>query len=142
MGVKAQRTATRATILLVAFLVVLATAFSGVTKALAAAIEVRRHVGAVTPGADAHPSFVVRQTPHLRSSLLRFQSPAEATVPRGRGTNARCPGTVPAALECCWQNRDYRTIIVVAERLPENVLQEDPKLLMWFDQAQTRTGGQ
>lgn len=39
-----------------------------------------------------------------------------------------------------WQERDYATIIAVARRIPENVLQEDPKLLMWFDQALTRMG--
>jgi hypothetical protein len=41
----------------------------------------------------------------------------------------------------CWQNRDYATIIAVAQRIPETVLQEDPKLLMWYDQARTRTEG-
>jgi hypothetical protein len=40
-----------------------------------------------------------------------------------------------------WQDRDYGTIIAVASRIPEDVLQEDPKLLMWYDQAVTRTGG-
>jgi len=39
-----------------------------------------------------------------------------------------------------WQERDYTTIITVARKIPENVLQEDPKLLMWYDQALTRTG--
>ena len=38
------------------------------------------------------------------------------------------------------QGGDYRTIIAVAQRIPEDVLQEDPKLLMWYDQAVTRTG--
>jgi hypothetical protein len=28
----------------------------------------------------------------------------------------------------------------VARKIPENVLQEDPKLLMWYDQAITRSG--
>ena len=41
-----------------------------------------------------------------------------------------------------FRERDYRTIIAVAQRIPENVLQEDPKLLMWYDQALTRTGGE
>jgi len=41
----------------------------------------------------------------------------------------------------CWQRQDYRTIIAVAQRIPEKVLQEDPKLLMWYDQAITRTEG-
>ena len=39
-----------------------------------------------------------------------------------------------------WQDRDYTTIISVARKIPEAVLQEDPKLLMWYDQALTRTG--
>ena len=39
-----------------------------------------------------------------------------------------------------WQDRDYATIIDVAEKTPQNLLQEDQKLLMWYDQAQTRSG--
>jgi len=39
-----------------------------------------------------------------------------------------------------WQDRDYTTIINVARKIPENILQEDPKLLMWYDQALTRAG--
>lgn len=35
----------------------------------------------------------------------------------------------------CGQDCDYGTIIVVAHKTPENVFQEDPKLLMWYDQA-------
>ena len=38
-----------------------------------------------------------------------------------------------------WQDRDYSTIIAVAEKIPQNLLQEDQKLLMWYDQAQTRS---
>ena len=37
-----------------------------------------------------------------------------------------------------WQERDYPTIISVAEKIPQDLLQEDQKLLMWYDQAQTR----
>ena len=39
-----------------------------------------------------------------------------------------------------WQDHDYATIIAVAEKMPNNVLEEDPKLLMWYDQAITRIG--
>ena len=39
-----------------------------------------------------------------------------------------------------WQERDYAKIITVARKIPENILQEDPKLLMWYDQALTRSG--
>jgi DNA modification methylase len=38
-----------------------------------------------------------------------------------------------------WQERDYSTIISVAEKIPQDLLQEDQKLLMWYDQAQTRS---
>ena len=37
-----------------------------------------------------------------------------------------------------WQDRDYTTIIHIAEKIPQNLLQEDQKLLMWYDQASTR----
>jgi len=38
-----------------------------------------------------------------------------------------------------WGERDYATIIDVAGKIPENILQEDSKLFMWYDQAVTRT---
>lgn len=47
---------------------------------------------------------------------------------------------VRAGFKKAWADRDYATIIDVASRIPGNVLQEDPKLLMWYDQALTRTG--
>jgi len=47
---------------------------------------------------------------------------------------------VRAGFKRAWQERDYATIIAVAEKIPEEVLQEDPKLLMWHDQAVTRAG--
>jgi hypothetical protein len=52
---------------------------------------------------------------------------------------------VRAGFKKAWQDKSedgYRTIIEVANKIPENVLQEDPKLLMWYDQALTRTGGE
>jgi len=30
----------------------------------------------------------------------------------------------------------------VADKIPNSVLEEDPKLLMWYDQAMTRMGGE
>lgn len=47
---------------------------------------------------------------------------------------------VRAGFKKAWQERDYATIIAVAGRIPDDVLQEDPKLLMWYDQALTRMG--
>lgn len=49
---------------------------------------------------------------------------------------------VRAGFKKAWQERDYAVIIAVAEKLPTNVMEEDPKLLMWYDQAVTRMGGE
>ncbi len=48
---------------------------------------------------------------------------------------------VRAGFKKAWQERDYETIISIAEKIPTNVLEEDPKLLMWYDQSITRVGG-
>ncbi len=47
---------------------------------------------------------------------------------------------VRAGFKKAWQERDYSTIIKVADLIPNSVLEEDPKLLMWYDQAVTRIG--
>ena len=47
---------------------------------------------------------------------------------------------VRAGFKKAWQERDYATIITVARKIPDKILQEDPKLLMWYDQAVTRSG--
>lgn len=49
---------------------------------------------------------------------------------------------VRAGFKKAWQERDYAVIVTVADKIPNNVLEEDPKLLMWFDQAVTRMGGE
>ena len=48
---------------------------------------------------------------------------------------------VRAGFKKAWQERDYSVIVAVADKIPSNVLEEDPKLLMWYDQAVTRLGG-
>ncbi len=49
---------------------------------------------------------------------------------------------VRAGFKKAWQERDYAVIVAVADKIPDNVLEEDPKLLMWYDQAVTRMGGE
>ena len=49
---------------------------------------------------------------------------------------------VRAGFKKAWQERDYATIITVARKIPETILQEDPKLIMWYDQAVARMGGE
>jgi len=41
-----------------------------------------------------------------------------------------------------WQECDHATIIAVAEKIPNNVLEEDLKMLLWYNQAITRMGAE
>lgn len=44
-----------------------------------------------------------------------------------------------AGFKTAWSVKDYNTIIGIAQKIPEDALQEDEKLLLWYDQALTRT---
>jgi predicted RNA methylase/DNA-directed RNA polymerase subunit RPC12/RpoP len=44
-----------------------------------------------------------------------------------------------AGFKDAWSKKDYQTIISVAKKIPDEALQEDEKLLLWYDQALTRT---
>lgn len=48
--------------------------------------------------------------------------------------------SVRAGFADLWAQRDYAGIIAMAERLPDEVVQEDPSLLMYYDNAVTREG--
>jgi hypothetical protein len=43
-----------------------------------------------------------------------------------------------AGFKASWAAKDYKTIIAIAQKIPEEALQEDEKLLLWYDQALTR----
>ena len=45
---------------------------------------------------------------------------------------------IRAGFKQCWSARDYNTIITIAKRLPESILQEDASLLMYYDNASIR----
>jgi hypothetical protein len=45
-----------------------------------------------------------------------------------------------AGFKECWQKQDYPTIVQMAKRVPDAAIQEDPALLMYFDNALMRTG--
>lgn len=49
---------------------------------------------------------------------------------------------VRAGFKKAWQERDYATVVAIAKKIPSSDLEEDPKLLMWYDQALTRIGGE
>jgi hypothetical protein len=63
-----------------------------------------------------------------------------APIPTGKKFRVIRMEAVRTGFKYCYQNRDYRTIIAVARRIPENILQEDQKLYMWYDLACTRSG--
>jgi hypothetical protein len=44
-----------------------------------------------------------------------------------------------AGFKTAWTNKDYKSIILIAQKIPDDVLQEDEKLLLWYDQALTRS---
>lgn len=46
-----------------------------------------------------------------------------------------------AGFKAAWANKDYQTIVSIAAKVPDDALQEDEKLLFWYDSALTRTGG-
>ncbi len=70
-----------------------------------------------------------------RRDLLReFRTYLEG---RGRLRQFRTEA-VRAGFADAWQRRDYAAILQVARRLPEEVLQEDPELLMYYDNASLR----
>jgi len=79
------------------------------------------------------------QVPEADRTYLPGMAPKKP-IPKGKRFKIMRLEAVRAGFKYCWQNRDYHTIIAVAQRIPENVLQEDPKLVMWYDQAVTRSG--
>jgi len=48
---------------------------------------------------------------------------------------------IRAGFKKAWQELDYQAIVDIAKKIPENVLEEDPKLLMYYDLAVTRIQG-
>jgi hypothetical protein len=74
--------------------------------------------------------------PSRRRALLKeFEELKESSQRRIKQFRTEA---VRAGFKACWQERDYATIVKVAAKLPEAVLQEDEKLLMDLDNAQTR----
>jgi hypothetical protein len=85
------------------------------------------------------PGYTPAQ-PESQEGFIPGLEPKATPIPKGKKFRVIRMEAVRAGFKHCWQNRDYRTIIAVARRIPENVLQEDQKLLMWYDQALTRSG--
>ena len=69
-----------------------------------------------------------------RSLQIEFNEYAAST---GRPRQFRTEA-VRAGFAGCIKRQDYPTLIKVAERLPEDVLREDPDLLMYYDSSLLR----
>jgi hypothetical protein len=69
-----------------------------------------------------------------RSLLREFQ---EYAAGKGRLKTFRTEA-VRAGFKRAWADRQYQLIVSVAQRLPDSVLQEDPGLLMYYDNALMR----
>lgn len=48
---------------------------------------------------------------------------------------------IRAGFKRAWGQKDYATIKAMAAKIPDEVIQEDQQLLMWYDMAMTRLGG-
>jgi DNA modification methylase len=87
------------------------------------------------------PSGYIPPKPEIFSGQLSLlEDRKKRDIPTGKRLKIIRLEAVRAGFKHCWQNKDYHTIIAVGNRIEENILQEDPKLLMWYDQAQTRLG--
>ncbi|WP_085308088.1 DNA methyltransferase [Planktotalea arctica] len=71
-----------------------------------------------------------------RSLLKEFEAYKTATKRELKESRLE---VLRAGFRTAWGAKDYKTIIGIAEKLPDATLQEDEKLLLWYDQALTRT---
>jgi len=63
-------------------------------------------------------------------------------TPKGKKLKELRSEAIRVGFKYCYQQKDYTTIIVVAEMLPSSVLNEDEQLQMLYDTAVTRTTGE
>lgn len=70
-----------------------------------------------------------------RALLKEFESYKSAS---GRKLKEFRLEVLRAGFKTAWAAKDYKTIIGIAQKIPEEALQEDEKLLLWYDQALTR----
>jgi len=61
-------------------------------------------------------------------------------IPKNRKLKEVRTEAVRAGFKHCYQQKDYQTILAVAEMLPESILNEDEQLQMIYDNAAMRSG--
>jgi hypothetical protein len=73
----------------------------------------------------------------MRTHLKEFEQYRESAARKIKQFRTEA---VRAGFKHCYDNREYQTIVDVAAKLPEQVIQEDEKLLMYYDVATMRLG--
>ena len=80
---------------------------------------------------DTHPGWATSSSARPTSGRQRCRRATSTSTSSSRTSH-------PASAPRRRPTKDYPTIVQVAAKIPDDVLQEDPKLLMWYDQALTR----
>lgn len=73
-----------------------------------------------------------------KSLLREFNHYIEEVVGTKKKLKVFRTEAIRAGFKKAWSERNYQEIVEVAERLPEKVIQEDDKLLMYYDNASIR----
>jgi len=74
---------------------------------------------------------------HLKALMKEFE---EYQATRGKLKVVRTEA-LRAGFKQCWQEGNYTAIVDLARRLPSAIIEEDPALLMYYDNALLRTEG-
>ena len=74
-----------------------------------------------------------------REKALLKEFDAYITAPSRRLKEFRLE-VLRTGFKAAWGKKEYESILKVAQKIPEEVLLEDEKLLLWYDQALTRAG--
>lgn len=75
-----------------------------------------------------------------KSLLREFEAYREEIINNRKKLKQFRTEAIRVGFKKAWGEKDYHTIVSIGERLPESVLQEDDKLLMYFDNSQIRLG--
>jgi len=86
------------------------------------------------PDANKQADLEQLRTNRLLKEFLEYKDSKQKKLKQFRTEAIR------AGFKAAYDQKDYRTIIGVAKKLPEQVIQEDEKLLMYFDVASMRLG--
>lgn len=73
-----------------------------------------------------------------KSLLREFESYVEVLSTNKKKLKQFRTEAIRAGFKKAWSEKDYEKIVTVGDRLPETVIQEDDKLLMYYDNAQVR----